>query len=408
MPPMTSVYVDTNVYLDFYRHARHPLSVFKDLRKLGKRLLLPEQTIVEFERNRADAIAATLVQLAGTKIAWHTPPDMIGRLPEFNELDLARKRVGQLVDEITRKIRRYSQDDDSDDVLIEFRELCESAQRLPTSKRNIESAQHRKLLGNPPYSPGKHTIGDEVIWETLLSTCESDLLLCSRDGTFVTHEPFLRAEYQRHTGKRLTVTSDLAVAQKAGGQDDATIKKEEAVLAEQRQEVARARREAVTAASTVLRTAYGAGVSDAFRRYLGESELDELVREELFSYGRVSDGLGRLSAFDMAHREPAGQFDHLTALEKAQREAAGQFDHLTGWEKAHREAVGQFGDLTAWQKAQREAAGFAHLTASKEAQDPRTMPSGPPDAVHDDASANESRAAVRVLSDASPDEDEEK
>ena len=369
---MASVYVDTNVYLDFYRHANHPLSVFQDLKKLGKRLLMPEQTIAEFERNRSEAIATALVQLAEVKVAWTAPPDMIGGLPEFAELSDARKRVNQLVDQIKRKIEKYAQDDASDDVLLAFRALTESARMLPTSGEIIQRAQHRKLLGNPPYSRGKHTIGDEVIWETLLDGCKEDLLLCTRDGTFLVHEPYLRAEYQRRGERKLTVTRELSAAQKSAGEDDTTIKIEETVVAEKRNEAARARQEAITDASRALNRVYGQGVSDAFRTYMGESagagvrrdfEYDGLSRAARLAREAMGD-LGHLSAMDKISREAMGDLGHLNAIDKLGREAMGDLGHLNAIDKISREAMGDLGHLNAIDKLGREAMGdLGHLNA---------------------------------------------
>jgi hypothetical protein len=39
------------------------------------------------------------------------------------------------------------------------------------------------LLGNPPSSPDKITIGDEVIWELLLAKLREDLIVVTGDGT---------------------------------------------------------------------------------------------------------------------------------------------------------------------------------------------------------------------------------
>jgi predicted nucleic acid-binding protein len=61
---VASVYVDTNIFLDFYRRSGSSLAVFNDLRKLGHRLLFTEQTIEEFERNRASVISSAIKYLS--------------------------------------------------------------------------------------------------------------------------------------------------------------------------------------------------------------------------------------------------------------------------------------------------------------------------------------------------------
>ena len=44
------------------------------------------------------------------------------------------------------------------------------------TQKNIFYANNRKLLGNPPTSPDKHTIGDEIIWEMILENIKDDYI----------------------------------------------------------------------------------------------------------------------------------------------------------------------------------------------------------------------------------------
>jgi hypothetical protein len=78
----------------------------------------------------------------------------------------------------------------------------------------ISNAQTRKLLGNPPSSPDKHTIGDEVIWELLLTNLHDDLIVVTRDSTYEQNMPLLKQEYQQTTGghKLLLVAKNLSEA----------------------------------------------------------------------------------------------------------------------------------------------------------------------------------------------------
>jgi hypothetical protein len=72
----------------------------------------------------------------------------------------------------------------------------------------IELAHRRKLLGNPPCSPDKYTIGDEVIWELLLANMHEDLPIVTRDQTFHENVSLLSEEYQARTGSRLILITE--------------------------------------------------------------------------------------------------------------------------------------------------------------------------------------------------------
>ena len=59
------------------------------------------------------------------------------------------------------------------------------------------------MLGNPPTSPDKHTIGDELIWEMLLANMKEDLVVVTGDRTFLENESLLKEEFSSKTGKTL-------------------------------------------------------------------------------------------------------------------------------------------------------------------------------------------------------------
>ncbi len=74
--------------------------------------------------------------------------------------------------------------------------------------RRLNEAHRRKLLGNPPTSAKKQTIGDEANWEVLLECCREDLILWTRDGTYAENEDYLAAEYKHRTGKYLLLITE--------------------------------------------------------------------------------------------------------------------------------------------------------------------------------------------------------
>ncbi|MEI6293729.1 MAG: hypothetical protein WCP36_08595, partial [Methanomicrobiales archaeon] len=85
----------------------------------------------------------------------------------------------------------------------------ESVIKIKNSDSVITKAKLRKSIGNPPFSSG-NSIGDEIIWESLL-TVEEDLILISRDTRgFLDHKTYLSFEYHERTGKKLTIFNKIA------------------------------------------------------------------------------------------------------------------------------------------------------------------------------------------------------
>jgi hypothetical protein len=72
----------------------------------------------------------------------------------------------------------------------------------------IGKAQCRKLLGNPPSSPDKYTVGDEVILELLLANVKEDLIIVADDKTYSKNFPLLAEEYHQRTKRKLLLVTE--------------------------------------------------------------------------------------------------------------------------------------------------------------------------------------------------------
>ena len=68
------------------------------------------------------------------------------------------------------------------------------------------------LIGNPPIDDEKNTIGDQIIWETLISNLEDDLIFITFDKTYEKHISFLKNEYNKKLGKKLSITEEVSFA----------------------------------------------------------------------------------------------------------------------------------------------------------------------------------------------------
>ena len=202
---MTRVYVDTNIFMDFYQSAQDALGVFAELLGRADRLITTEQTLAEFERNRAQRLSVLIDAFSkSVKVQPHTT-SVIKSLEEWPLLIEKRDEFKSHAAAVQSRLESFLAQPSVDPVYTKFREVmgARGVKIIPTTDALITRAHRRKLLGNPPSSPDKHTIGDEMIWESLLEGCGEDLIIVSRDGTFKAHEAFLRDEYAKRTGKNL-------------------------------------------------------------------------------------------------------------------------------------------------------------------------------------------------------------
>jgi|APLak6261658528_1056013.scaffolds.fasta_scaffold03037_2 hypothetical protein len=229
------IYIDTNVFLDFYQSATDRLAVFEEIIARAEFIVLTEQTITEFKRNRIARLLelsrnidkASTIQLYTTAVARE--------LPGFGEWQKARDNVKAIAKEMTRELNSWIKDESRDIVLSEFNKLIKITSYIPTSDEQIERARRRKVLGRPPTSPDKHTIGDELIWEMLLERVQSDLIIVSRDKTFTENQSLLKSEFDCQGTRSLTlVTDSLSKAFEKMGKPSAKVKAAEEIVNQER------------------------------------------------------------------------------------------------------------------------------------------------------------------------------
>lgn len=181
-----NLFIDTNIFLSFYHFTSDDLEELKKLAVLVGRgdvsLLLPDQVVSEFRRNRANKIFDALKRLREQKLGLQFP-QLCKDYEEYESLRRAQREYERfhavLIDRVENDI---AQENLKADAVIQ--ELFELAQTIPTSSSILERARLRMDLGNPPGKKG--SLGDAVIWETLLDavTEGEDLYFISDDQDY--------------------------------------------------------------------------------------------------------------------------------------------------------------------------------------------------------------------------------
>jgi hypothetical protein len=211
---MAKIYVDTTRLYDFYGAAEDNVQL-EELQTLKSSLVITEQTLTEFRRNRVKArneLSAQLNQI----INGHPPPAGIIRhlqlQKEFTELFDKYRKKGQEILAYLKELIASEDKDPCAQIVLGLRR-DEMVTYIKLTEAVIPKAHQRKLLGNPPSSSDKYTIGDEVIWELLLANMKDDLIIVTSDKTYEKNLPLLRDEYEKHTGRKLLlVTQKLSEA----------------------------------------------------------------------------------------------------------------------------------------------------------------------------------------------------
>ena len=218
---MMKIYTDTNWFLNFYRKALEDLAFLDDLVKYKGTLIITRQTINEFLRNRVTTLKVVISEFKNSVDV--RPPHttaLLRSLPAHEELKSITEDYKKKAKEVSDYLQQVIEDDKKDPVAQKLLALWTdpAVTILEPSDELVDKAFRRKLLGNPPTSSGKHTIGDELIWELLLANMKEDLVVVTGDRSFLDNKALLQEEFSSRTGKTLKdITEKFSSALKTAG-----------------------------------------------------------------------------------------------------------------------------------------------------------------------------------------------
>ncbi|MFM0742273.1 PIN domain-containing protein [Paraburkholderia xenovorans] len=216
---MTKLFVDTNIYLDFYRAASDRLSLFDELKKLKNTLIISEQGYREFQRNRTLQLTKLGAEIERTSSISIYTTAVVQDMVEHQEATRLQSQVRKIGKELKSKIEAMLEPKPGDDPVFDaYDDLTKTCDFIETKEELIAKAKTRKLLGNPPTSPDRHSVCDELLWEELISFCDEDLIIVSNDKTFTENKKILRDEFSKiNPGKDLKIVKSVSEALKILG-----------------------------------------------------------------------------------------------------------------------------------------------------------------------------------------------
>jgi predicted nucleic acid-binding protein len=209
---MTAICIDTNLFLELYGTDEDPEEIFEDIGAVREHLVFPDIIFDEFLRNRSKVLDRIADDVRKRETGEVLLPSVIRKNPNIAALQRAGEEYNRVVGVLYADIRRMIVDPAVDPVARAFGDLARDpgVRVFRRTEELIARAHRRKLLGNPPKSPGTDTIGDELIWETLLLNLAEDLIFVTRDRMFYYHTAYLAEEYRERTGSNLTITDRIS------------------------------------------------------------------------------------------------------------------------------------------------------------------------------------------------------
>lgn len=212
------LFIDTNIYLDFYRIRNEvKVSFLNHLEAIKESLIITDQVEMEFKKNRQSAILEGMKELK--------PPTKIN-LPGVLQKDKSATALQKDYERIDGRIKKLkTRLDNVFETPVRYDKVYQVLQRLWSKKQSIdlyrkhkkryavrELAEKRFMLGYPPRKKNDTSIGDAINWEWLIyvaTETNSDIWIVSRDSDYgVIQEnkgflnDWLKQEFQERVSKK--------------------------------------------------------------------------------------------------------------------------------------------------------------------------------------------------------------
>lgn len=210
--PALHVFIDTNIFLNFYHFSDDSLEVLEELIELASpgemTIHLPKQVENELKRNRESKLQFAMTDFKNAKLAAGVPHHMRGT-ESARQYDEAIKTAEKAKKVLIANAVSLALSNELD-VDKKLSRLFNKATRYAEDDGLYNRALVRMHKGNPPGKP--ESIGDRYIWETLLARVpDGDLFIISKDGDYSSPLTLQR------TIRPLAFLSDEWSEQKIGG-----------------------------------------------------------------------------------------------------------------------------------------------------------------------------------------------
>lgn len=219
------LFIDTNIYLDFYR-LRSVGGLLESLESVKDKIFLPQQIRNEVIRNRVKA-ALTLINEDNKKLSLEVVPfpDLLTAVA-LDEKDPSFQKDWDDLRNKSKELKKKYQDVLAMTVIQVAKGIDPISKRLqsildnyrPHNEEHLVKARLRKELGNPPGKSGD-PLGDQLAWEQLISTVKDDehIWIISRDSDYLVGRddalnPYLYEEFSKQRRGQVFTFKDLASA----------------------------------------------------------------------------------------------------------------------------------------------------------------------------------------------------
>ena len=230
------LFIDTNIYLDFYRIRKSDVSMsYLDLIDKHKdRLIIGDQIEMEFKKNRQKVILESLKSFKNPDWSNLSVPALVSDLQAAKQINKKMKEIITQQKKINEKIEKILKNPSGNDPVYQTLQKIfkynspYNLNRNKEERHDVRSLSRKRFeLGYPPRKKEDNSIGDAVNWEWAIKCANQsgkDIILVTRDsdfGAILKNESFLndwlKQEFKERVGAKckIILTDRLSVAFKA-------------------------------------------------------------------------------------------------------------------------------------------------------------------------------------------------
>lgn len=227
------IFIDTNIFLDFYRIRRTDISMkyLEEIEKHKDLIISTSQVEMEYKKNRQSAILESIGEVKKINNVNLTVPAIISDAKAVEMIKKSKKDIDEQQKKLKERIEKILKNPNLNDPVFKIlQKLFSHKSPINLNRENKQRFTIRRLalkrfmLGYPPRKSNDNSIGDAVNWEWIVKCAETTkkhIIIVTRDTDFGSiHEnesylnDWLRQEFRQRISqqRKLILTDKLSKA----------------------------------------------------------------------------------------------------------------------------------------------------------------------------------------------------
>jgi predicted nucleic acid-binding protein len=190
------IFIDTNIFLDFYRIRKSDVSMkyLEEIEKHIDLIITTSQVEMEFKKNRQAVILESIGEVKKINNVNITVPAILSDAKAVEMIEKSKKTIAKKQKELKERIEKILKSPNCNDpVFKSLQKLFSNSSEINLSRENKirfsirNLAKKRFLLGYPPRKKTDNSIGDAVNWEWIIKCAENTgkhIIIVTRDSDF--------------------------------------------------------------------------------------------------------------------------------------------------------------------------------------------------------------------------------